>query len=88
MRRKKTVCMIQAYLDEEKPAFKIQFLNSNFDNEYLWVSIDFYSGLFSIYMSNTPPSKTKTMMTLTMKRLLIFNLTYNNQKRFQHFEFD
>ena len=50
----------EATLIENKPAIKVQFFNSKIKSEAIWVSIDYYTGLFKVMILNSGSGKHTT----------------------------
>ena len=47
----------KASLIENKPAIKVQFFESDLKSEDVWVSIDYYTGLFKVMILNSGTCK-------------------------------
>lgn len=56
---------------EDKPALKIQFFVSNFQNETLWIMIDYYSGLFQVLFPHSISSIFKAYFKICLVSQLL-----------------
>ena len=48
--------LVLALFNASKPDIRIKFFENEPDNETLWISIDFYSGLFHVFLPDEFPA--------------------------------